>query len=237
MKNVLITTNRYKEFEKYLDKNRFKIIPFPTIKTVPLEFKTKSILNHDYILFTSINAVKFFFKKIRIEDIKDKKVIAVGEKTAEKLKELGFENVLTPKEFRSEGLIKLIKENWEKFENKSILVPRAKKGRELLSEHFKDKSIEIEILPIYQTSINIPENKEKVEKMLKNQEIDIVVFTSPSTFENFLQIFGKEKGKKYLSFPKIAVIGATTKKAIENKGLKTDIIPSKYTFQDLSKLL
>jgi len=237
LKNILITTNRYKEFEKHLSKQNYRIIPFPTIKTVPLEFEIDSIQDYDFILFTSVNAVKFFFDKVESQKIKDKKIIAVGEKTAEKLKEIGFNNILIPEEFRAEGVVKLIEKRWKEFENKSILVPRAKKGRELLSEHFKNKNIKIEILPIYETVGNIPENKEKVEKMLQNQEIDTVVFTSPSTFENFLEIFENEKGKKYLSHPKIAVIGVTTKKAIENEGLKVDIIPDKYTFQNLSKFL
>ena len=233
MKKVLITTNRYKEFEKFLDKNEYQIIPFPTIKTIPLEFEIESVHNYDFILFTSVNAVKFFFDKVKPEELKDKKIIAVGEKTAQKLKELGFDNVLIPEEFRAEGILKLIEENWNEFKNKSILIPRAKKGRELLSEHFKDKNIKIDVLPIYETIINIPENRKEVGKMLKNKKIETVIFTSPSTFENFLKIFDKQLLKNV----KIAVIGKTTQNAIEKEGLKVDFVPKKFSFEELAKLI
>jgi uroporphyrinogen-III synthase len=232
VKKILITTNRYKEFEKYL-KDKYEIIPFPTIATVPLNFKDENINIYDYYLFTSVNAVRFFFDKVNPEILKGKKFIAVGEKTEESLKKIGFGNIIIPEEFRAEGLIKLIEENWEKFENKSVLVPRAKKGREILTEYFKDKKIKIDILPVYETILNIPENKEKIENFLKNNEIYMAVFTSPSTFKNFLKIFDKGMLKNI----KIAVIGKTTKKAVEEEGLKVNIIPQKFNFKELSKLI
>ncbi len=233
MKKILITTNRYKEFEKYLTKDRYKIIPFPTIKTVPIDFDCQNIENYDYYLFTSVNAVKFFFKKINPEKLKEKKIIAVGEKTGEKLKELGFKDIIYPEEFRTEGILKLIEKNWDKFKGKTILVPRAKKGIDILEKHFKNKNIKIKILPIYETILNIPKNKEEVQSLLEKGEIDTVVFTSPSTFDNFIKIF--DKG--ILKNTKIAVIGKTTEKAVKNAGLNVNIIPDKFTFEELSKSL
>ncbi len=232
MEKVLITTNRYEEFEKFL-KGKYQIVPFPTIKIVPINFDYKNFENYDYYLFTSVNSVKFFFEKVRPEKIKEKKVIAVGEKTANKLKEMGFEKILIPEEFRAEGVIKLIENNWNKFKNKSILVPRAKEGREILEKYFKNKNIRIDILPTYETIPNIPENAKEVENLFKNKDIKIVVFTSPSTFKNFLRIFDK----KILENAKIAVIGKTTKKAIEKEGLKVNLMPEKFTFEELSKLI
>ncbi len=233
MKKILITTNRYKEFERFLNKEKYQIIPFPTIKTVPLNFEIKNIRDFDYIFFTSGNAVKFFFEKISPEQIKDKKIIAVGEKTSQRLKKLGFDEILIPDEFRAEGVIKLIEENWEKFEGKSILIPRAKEGREILTEHFKNRKIKIQILHIYETIPNVPENTEEIKKILENKEIETVVFTSPSTFKNFLKIFDKS----FLNNTKIAVIGKTTQKAVEEQGLKVNIIPKKFTFEELAKLI
>jgi len=230
LKKVLITTNRYKEFDKYI-KNK-EIIPFPTIKIVPIPFEI-DIKNYDFFIFTSVNTVKFFFEKVKPDLLKNKTLIAVGEKTAQRLKELGFKEMMIPKEFKAEGIVKLIEDNWDRFKGKSILIPQAKVGRNIILKHFEDKKINIKTVPVYETIGNTPENKEEVRKMLNSKQIETVVFTSPSTFYNFLKIFDKEIFKNV----KIAVIGETTKKAVEKEGLKVDIMPEKFTFEELSKLI
>jgi len=61
----------------------------------------------------------------------------------------------------------------------------------------------------------------------------LIVLYSPSQVKNFIKIFGADilKGKQ------IAVIGPTTKKAVEHYGLDVAIMPDNSTTEDLMATL
>ncbi len=73
------------------------------------------------------------------------------------------------------------------------------------------------------------EYKEK----LKNSNPDLFVFTSPSTFQNFLEIQNIIDPVRYFSRYDVAVIGPTTKAALEKKKVRVNIIPKEYTIDGL----
>jgi uroporphyrinogen-III synthase len=68
-----------------------------------------------------------------------------------------------------------------------------------------------------------------------------VIFGSPLSFENALYLvskrIGKRKAKGLLSGMTIAAIGATTAKSLSRQGLEADIVPKRYTFNDVVKEL
>ncbi len=230
---VLITREK-EEGEKLGEKIKdlgLEPVLFPTIKTqiIPVDI---DILDYDVFIFPSKNAVKFFFSQIDPTYIKDKTVISVGEKTKKYLEHFGIFNVLIPEVYSSEGVLHLIKNKIDFFKDKKILIPRAKKGIDVLPDYLKSKVKEIKVLPVYETVLNIPENVNQVRYFFENGEIDFSIFTSPSTFLNFLKIF-PEKGKEYLNSTCITVIGTTTKKAIEKEGLKVCLIPQKFTVEGI----
>ncbi len=234
MKKVLITREKG-ESEKFAEKIKkygLEAVVFPTIKTVPLDFPLEDIYNYDVFVFTSKNAIKYFFMKVKPETLREKIIIAVGEKTKANLEKIGFKDVIVPDVFSSEGLSDFFLKNIDFFVDKKILIPRAKKGMNTLIDNLVNKVKEIRVIPVYETILNIPENKEKVKDLFEKKEIDFVVFTSPSTFRNFLAIF-KEKGREYLKEVCITVIGSTTKKAVEKEGLSVCIVPEKFTVDEI----
>ncbi len=234
MKRVVITREK-EESEKFARKLKeagFEPVIFPTIKTVPVDFSVQNIYEYDVYIFTSKNAVKYFFSKTDITKIKNKTVLAVGEKTKKSLEKLGFEDITVPEKFSSEGMLELIKKNIDFFKDKKILIPRAKKGINTLVDNLKNQVKEIKILPVYETVLNIPENVKEVENLYIKDAVDFTVFTSPSTVEGFFRSFGG-KSYGYLEKTCIAVIGTTTKKAVEKKGLKVCIIPEKFTVEGI----
>ncbi len=231
---ILITREKEESlsFAKKLNNLGIETIVFPTIKTIPLDFPLEIVSKYDVFIFPSKKAVKYFFSKIEPSSLKDKEVIAVGEKTKEALEKNGIKNVILPNVYSSEGVLRLILENIEKYKNKKILIPRAKKGIDLLPKELKGEVKEISILSVYETVLNIPENQKEVENLFENKDIDISIFTSPSTLKNFLKIF-PEKGKDYLKSTCIAVIGSTTAKAVKEEGLDICLIPEKFTVDEI----
>ena len=236
MKKILITREKEEalKFAQKLRNTELEVIIFPVIKTKPIYFDSKIISKYDVFIFPSKNAVRYFFENVSAEDLKKKIIIAVGEKTKKALEKKGFKNILLPEKFSSEGVLSLILKDIDFFKNKKILIPRAKKGIDILPQKLKNEVKEIFVLPIYETVLNIPENKENVKKLFEEKKIDFSVFTSPSTIENFLKIF-PEEGKEYLKSTCITVIGTTTKKAVEEKGLDVCLIPEKFTIDEVIK--
>ena len=74
-------------------------------------------------------------------------------------------------------------------------------------------------------------NKDDIKDLLKNNQIDMVTFTSSSTVENLLKLIDGEK--TLLNNVKTAVIGPITAKTCKNNGLKVDIEADVYTIDGL----
>ncbi|WP_456402904.1 uroporphyrinogen-III synthase [Persephonella sp.] len=227
MRNLVITKN--KNELKDLETDKFNIIPFQLIKTVPLDFSVDTS-QFEIIIFTSSRSVSYFFKKVEPKLIKDKIIIAVGEKTKQKVLSYNISEVLTPEIESSEGLVKLI--NRYKFYDKKILMPRAEKGIDTLPSTFKN----IFLIPVYKTILNIPENIDYVKKLFNDKKIDYILFTSPSNVENFLKIF-KERSLDYLKEIEVIPIGKTTASALLKNNIKPFFIPKKPSLKKILKEL
>ncbi len=230
---VLITREKEESisFAKKLNDLGIEAVIFPTIKTIPIDFPLETVSKYDVFIFPSKKAVKYFFSKVEPSFLKDKEIVAVGEKTKKALEEYSIKNVVLPETYSSEGVLKLILENLEEYKDKKIIIPRAKKGIDLLPRELKGKVKEISVLPVYETVLNIPENVKEVENLFERKKIKITVFTSPSTLKNFLKIF--PNGKEYLKNTCIAVIGTTTAKTAKEEGLDICLIPEKFTADEI----
>src|SRR4030042_3573185 len=113
---ILATREHLEGFEKLAELGS-EIIEFPTIQIVPpesydeLDRSIGKIQAYDWLIFTSRNGVKYFFKRFfekdkDIRDMKGLKICAIGTKTAKEVKKFGLKIDLIPDEFRAEGLIK-----------------------------------------------------------------------------------------------------------------------------------
>ena len=82
---------------------------------------------------------------------------------------------------------------------------------------------------------NLAKARMNIQKMLKENVIDVITFTSPSTVNSLIQIIG---GKDELPEEiKIACIGPVTAQAAEAAGLHVDIMEGEYTVPGLIRAL
>ena len=99
-KTIVVTRAREQisDFASYLTNAGAIVIEFPTIETKPpeswgsLDEALNQITSYDWIVFTSVNGVKYFIDRLvergmDIRDLKGLKVIAIGPKTAKKVKQ------------------------------------------------------------------------------------------------------------------------------------------------------
>jgi len=218
-----------------------KLIHFPTLEYKPVD--DWSSFNDvvarkdeiDFLIFTSANSVRFFSKRCSDENIIwnfDKtKVVAVGGKTSKACLDFNIPVYKIPREFSSESLIKL----FEEFDvaGRNIFIPGSELAKKDLPEYLLERGGNVFAVPVYK--VGLPENSivEKNLAKIKNEKPDVFIFTSPSTFKNFLKILKVAQPKEYFIGSVVVAIGKTTQKEIESYGIKVNVIPKISTVEEL----
>ena len=87
---------------------------------------------------------------------------------------------------------------------------------------------EVDVVEAYRT-IKPRGSGKRLRQLLKNEEIDVITFTSSSTVNHFVEILKKENLKKLLKGIAIACIGPITTQTAKKWGMKVHIQPKKYT--------
>ena len=212
-----------------------RVIECPTIEIVPVEdwsavdIAVAAMNTYNWLLFTSANAIEYFMKRVALGRVTCKIPVAVvGTATARRLREWNLEPALLPKEFRAEGLLDAMPESL--FQT-SILFPRAEVARENLPTVLRQRGARVDIITVYRTLRPAPDAP-SIADILATEQIDCIVFTSPSTIRYLAEAVG-EALLEVLKDVKIAVIGPVTRDAAGEFGLKASITPAQSTIDDL----
>ncbi|MCU0343431.1 MAG: uroporphyrinogen-III synthase [Ignavibacterium sp.] len=218
------------------------VIVFPTLEIVPPNswdnFDEAMLSSHkiDFIVFTSAHAVTMFSKRcIELNkqfDFETVKVVAVGNKTKSVCEENHIRVDIVPKKFSGEGVV----EDLSKYDlkDKIVFIPRSAIGREGLPKGLEELGAKIITVPIYNVSLPSKESIKQNIDQLNSSKPDVFIFTSPSTFENFLIIMNINNPVSYFKNYDVAAIGPTTKSAIENNRVKVSIMPDEFTIKGLA---
>jgi uroporphyrinogen-III synthase len=76
-------------------------------------------------------------------------------------------------------------------------------------------------------------DSKKVAPLFKERKVDLVTFTSPSTFANFCALMKGKPLAKLLNGVKVAAIGPVTKKEIVKQGIRVPITAARHTASGL----
>jgi uroporphyrinogen III methyltransferase/synthase len=190
--------------------------------------------SYDWLLFTSINAVTFFFKRLFAKNMDARnllgpKIAVVGKATADEVKKYCLKVDLIPEKFTGEGLSEaLINQG---VQGKKVLLPRAQKARDILPKSLGEAGAEVTVAPVYQNVA--PTSKQMaLRQEFEEKHINLVTFTSSSTVTNFLIMLGakdQEELALLLDGVLIAAIGPITAETAKQEGLPVHIQPSEYT--------
>lgn len=144
-----------------------------------------------HVIFTSQTTVEYW------PGPWDKKIIAIGEATAHAIRKRGGDPVVAA-QATQEGVIEMITDGY-------FFLPQSKRARPDLANHLKKRGISFFQLALYETHF------QKLEPVPDLADFDEVVFTSPSTVEGFLRIYGTLPKKK-----KLTPIGPITEQVLLN---------------------
>ena len=242
-KQIIVTRSREQKslLTEMLINLGAKCVEAPAIKIVDppdnyldLDAKIERLSEYDWLIFTSVNGVDRFFKRVYNKELdaralKDLKVATIGVPTALRLKEYGIIADVVPNDFRAEGVIEALMPYLEA--KKKILLVRALKAREFLPENLQNAGHIVDVSPAYQT-INGDFEKDLIIEKIRQKEIDMITFTSSSTVTNLIDILG-QANKQLLNNIDIACIGPITAQTCLENEIKPNIIAEEYTIKGL----
>jgi uroporphyrinogen-III synthase len=187
--------------------------------------------NYAWTIFTSANAVDIFFRHLdragRDARAFACKVAAIGPGTAEALAVRGIRADVMPKQFVAEGLLDALAN--EPLAGARVLLPRSADARDVLPQGLHERGATVNVLELYRAEQ--PEPDPATLAMLRNGEIDIVTFASSSTVHNLVSMLGGDLNALRSSL--IACIGPVTAAAVEEHGLRVDVVSEEHTIPAL----
>ncbi len=216
-------------------------IEIPTIEIAPpediqpLKQAIESINDYEWLVFTSVNGVKFFFDTL-YEMEKDVRILGhlkfacIGPVTKERLKDYGIISDILPETYRAESVVDAFSDM--DISGRKVLLPRAKVARTILPEELTKMGALVDEVTAYETKLNTDGQQELIT-LLENNEIDAVTFTSSSTVSNFMSQLESTDAKKLLKDVTIASIGPITSETAEDLGIKPDVEAEEYTIPGL----
>lgn len=168
---------------------------------------------YDYLIFTSVNSGNIFFdylkeKEIDIRSVKGKFAV-IGPATEKNLKDRGIIPQIKTEKFVGEELFSVLKN--EVKSGDKILIPCSKDSRKYLETSLREIGCEVDIAHIYDIE------KDETSNLNSFEDVDITIFTSPSTVKNMISLIGIKK----LSTKKCLAIGPITQKELTKNGIET----------------
>ena len=249
-KKVIVTRTREQSSDllRLLGEAGADCIEFPTIEVTHLDnydFLIQAferLDSYNWIIFTSINGVNIFFKKLYeygwdSRKLGGLKIAAIGSKTAAELKAFGINPDLIPDEYRAESIITELTKRGP-VKGLSFLIPRAETARETLPGELEKMGAFVDVIPIYRT-ITPTTDTSKIKELLSEGNIDLITFTSSSTVQNFIKMFRDCQDDFYvwMKKPAIACIGPITANTASNAGFTVAVMPETYTIEALVSVI
>ena len=152
----------------------------PLIEIEPVSFVEPSIEDYDYLLFTSRYAVKAVAHSSFFTLHSSLKIVSIGPSTTQALKEAGAVEVEQTEQDDSYGVIDF----FSRQTRGRVLIPRSNLALDIIPDGLRSLGFTVQALTVYNNVY--PRHVRRVN--LDN--IQRVVFTSPSTIDNFIKTYG-----------------------------------------------
>ena len=248
-RTIIVTRapSQARELSEALENYGAKVFICPTIEIREpdnydrLDEALDHLYGYDWLIFTSTNGVQFFLQRLakrgmKVEDLDEIRVCAIGQRTAEKLNDAHVHVDLVPSQSTAEGVFAALCEfvgGRDHLRGLNVLLPRAAVGRDVLPKELEEAGARVDVVTAYQTVV--PENfdRGRLSAMLAGSG-DCIAFTSPSTVKNLARLFDTHDLRAVLQGVVIACIGPITSAAAVEYGLHVDIEPTEQTVHALA---
>jgi uroporphyrinogen III methyltransferase/synthase len=246
-KRIVVTRAREQasDLVKRLTELGAECLQYPTIRVVPVDDTAplnqgiERLGQYDWIVFTSVNGVKFFFEHLfqtgrDVRALNHLKTAAIGPVTAQKLLSYGLKSDIIPETYRAEAVVEAFQK--EQMKGQRVLLPRASEARPVLPDELRNMGAEVDEIAAYRTE-KVTDNGEQLVADLSAKRIDLVTFTSSSTVKNFKSLLPLETFEDLIDGLKVASIGPITTDTAVELGFEVDITAETYTIPGLCEAI
>jgi uroporphyrinogen III methyltransferase/synthase len=238
------------EFAAELESYGAKVLVCPTIEiTDPdsfaeLDVALDHLYGYDWLIFTSVNGVDSFLRRTQaqghqVSELDDLRVCAIGEATAERLREAQVHVDLIPNQFKAEGVFLALQQylgGRESLRGLNFLIPRAAVARDYLPRELEAAGARVDVVSAYRTVLPADIDRGRLAALLAGSA-DCIAFTSSSTVKNLAQLFDTHDLSLALSGVAVACIGDITAETAREYCLFPQIQPEDFTVSALAKAI
>jgi len=246
-RSIVVTRSREQasDLVKRLSDLGAECLECPTITVVPpddlkpLDMAIENLSSYDWLMFTSVNGVNFFFNRL-FEKNKDVRALnhvrtaVIGPATAKRLFDFGFQSDIVPESYKAESVVEAFAK--EDIIGKKILLPRAKEARQVLPLELTKMGAVVDDVAAY-CNHAVKDDADIVLKRLENHTIDMITFTSSSTVKNFHALLPSEGLSTLIQGVTIACIGPITADTARKLGFDVHIVAESYTIPELCETI
>lgn len=170
----------------------------PLIKLTPLADKSEiersaaEIDTYDYLIFTSRHAAQFWAEAAGDGFTLPHgiTVVAIGETTAAELKSLGIRVDMLPENDDSHGVLRLMASR----PAGRVLLPRSDKALPIIPDGLRQMGFSVTTVVAYENKVN------NSARRVDLRDVDNIIFTSPSTVDAFVWLYGGlPEGKRLIA--------------------------------------
>lgn len=251
-KTVVITraASQAAEFVTALETYGASVVVCPTIEIgepesyARLDEAIDHLYGYDWLIFTSVNGVEYFLRRLSflgktVENLDELKVCAIGEATADKLRDAHVHVDVIPREFKAEGVFAALSQfagGAENLRGLNFLIPRAAVARDYLPKALEQTGARVDVVQTYQTVVPANLDRGRLTAMLAGSA-DCIAFTSSSTVRNLGLLFDTVDLSEKLKGLAIACIGDITAATAAEYGLAVDVQPREFTIPALAQAI
>jgi uroporphyrinogen-III synthase len=242
-KRIVLTraVEQTRELKARLEKMGAVVLLFPAVNfseptdTTELDRSINSLIEFDWIVFTSANAVRFFAgrcRKLGVEPSNDGnfRCAAVGPATASAVAAEGFPVDHVAQEFIGSALASELS---TMLNGRKVLLPRSERARPDLPAALKAVGAVVTEIVAYQTG-RVGTIDPEVMQAIREAEVDVISFFSPSAIENMRAELGEEVLSRLGAKAKMAAVGPTTAAALRGAGLSVAIQAPRATAESMA---
>jgi uroporphyrinogen III methyltransferase/synthase len=197
----------------------------------PLDRAILHLALYDWLIFTSVNGVKFFMDRLdrSDQDLRSLKarICAIGPATRQAIENLHLKVDLMPQQYVAESVVEAFRS--ERLQGKRVLLPRAAVARDLIPTELEKLGAHIDVVEAYRNVIPEDAAARAHEIFSAARKPEWITFTSSSTVSNCVAIAGREA----LEGIRIASIGPVTSATVRESGLEVDVEANDFTVDGL----
>lgn len=200
----------------------------------------QELSRYEWIIFTSVNGVKFFFDEFHrvFDDIRSiglVRIAVVGEATAAAVREQHLRVDLQPKKASGDELAKELISR-ESMDSAKVLVVTGNRNRDNLIEQLHEARTIVDQLPVYKTE-ETDLSADPVAADFRAKGADAILFASPSAAQSFFDQAAVLKLGAKAKRPLAGSIGSTTTAAMKQLGLPVDFESGEASLDSLVEAL